>query len=99
MKAIRRTRMSLAVPDDVMAVLAAISEVTHTPKTHLITELLVESMPVFKTVLAAIEDAKQGRKQAAYDSMAGFVAKAHSDVQKMQLDVGAFKSKHFDDSV
>jgi hypothetical protein len=90
--------MSLAVPDDVMAVLAAISEATNTPKTHLITELLVESMPVFKTVLAAVEDAKQGRKLAAYDAMAGFVAKAHSDVQQMQLDVDGFKSKHLGDS-
>jgi len=92
----RRIRVALGLSEEVDSVLTAISKATNTPKTHLITELLNESMPVFRTVLLAIEDAKQGRKQAAYDSMLGFVSKAHTELNQIDLDLDQFKGKHLD---
>jgi hypothetical protein len=92
----KKIRIALSLPDDVDSVLSEISKLTNTPKTTIVTQLVVESMPAFQSVLDAVKQALEGRKQAAYDSMLGFVAKAHTDLNQIDLDLDQFKGKHLD---
>jgi predicted DNA-binding protein len=92
----RKVRVALALPKHLDEVLTAISKYTNTPKTHIITEFLIDTMPVFHEVLKAIEASKQGQQAAAYDAMAGFLAKVSTDLNNAHLDLGEFKGKHVD---
>jgi hypothetical protein len=90
----RPIRFTLSVTAEVNAVLTGISKATNTPKSHIIAELLNESLPVFKTVLAAVEDAKQGRVQASVNAMAVLVDKVNSDVRHVNAEMDNFESKY-----
>jgi hypothetical protein len=92
----RKVRIALTLPAEADSVLSEISKLTNTPKTTIVTQLVVESMPAFQSVLEAVKQAHEGRKQAAYDAMLGFVAKAHTDLNQIDLDLGQFKGKHLD---
>jgi predicted DNA-binding protein len=92
----RKIRVALSLPDEADSVLSEISKLTNTPKTTIVTQLVVESMPAFQSVLEAVKEAQEGRKQAAYDAMLGFVAKAHTDLNQIDLDLDQFKGKHLD---
>jgi predicted DNA-binding protein len=92
----RKVRIALTLPAEADSVLSEISKLTNTPKTTIVTQLVVESMPAFQSVLEAVKEAQEGRKQAAYDAMLGFVAKAHTDLNQIDLDLDQFKGKHLD---
>jgi hypothetical protein len=90
----RPIRFTLSVTAEVNAVLTGISKATNTPKSHIIAELLNESLPVFKTVLTAVEDAKQGRIEASVNAMSVLVDKVTSDVRQVNTEMDDFELKH-----
>lgn len=54
----QKPRIALTVPDDINEVLDRISQLTNTPKSKLIVEMLEQYMPVFEQVAQTIEKIK-----------------------------------------
>ncbi len=81
-------RLSLSVPAKANKVLSRLSELTSTPKSQIIVELIVDALPVFVQVLEAVEQAKQGQKELAVQTMAGFLEKATVSLNQAQMEFG-----------
>jgi len=60
----RKPRIALTVPDDLNDLLDRVSDLTGTPKTKLIVEILEESAPVFEQMLLALEQIKSSKENA-----------------------------------
>ena len=58
----RKPRIALTVPDDLHDILDTLSDLTGTPKTKLILEILEESKPVFIQMITALEQSKKAKK-------------------------------------
>ena len=59
----QRPRVALTLPDDLNAILDQVSDYQGTPKTKLITDILLECKPIFEQMLSAyklIEENKEG---------------------------------------
>ena len=59
----RKPRVALTLPDDLNAILDQVADYQGTPKTKLITEILLECRPVLEQMLSAyklIEENKEG---------------------------------------
>lgn len=89
----KKIRIALSLPDDVDAVLKRLSKATNTPKTAIITELLLDTLPVFQEVLKAIEEVKQGQKEAAIQTMSDFLDKASGLLNQTSIDFEETKGK------
>ena len=58
----RKPRVALTLPDDLNAILDQVSDYQGTPKTKLITDILLECKPIFEQMLSAyklIEENKE----------------------------------------
>lgn len=51
----RKPRVALTVPDDINSILDRLSDLTGTPKTKLILEMLEEYMPILDRTISALE--------------------------------------------
>ena len=60
----RKPRIALTVPDDLHDILDTLSDLTGTPKTKLILEILEESKPVFIQMITALEQIKESKENA-----------------------------------
>lgn len=60
----RKPRIALTVPDDLHDLLDHLSDLTGTPKTKLILEILEESKPLFKQMIIALEQIKESKENA-----------------------------------
>lgn len=60
----RKPRIALTVPDDLHDMLDRLSDLTGTPKTKLILEILEESKPVFQQMITALEQIKESKENA-----------------------------------
>lgn len=87
----QKHRVALTLNDELDSVLTTLSKLTSSPKTAIITELLMESLPVFHTVINAIEAARLGQQQAVVDSLAGFLQDASGIVNQAHIDFGEMK--------
>lgn len=60
----RKPRIALTVPDDLHDILDHLSDLTGTPKTKLILEILEQSKPVFQHMISALEQIKESKENA-----------------------------------
>ncbi len=89
----QKRRVALTLDSELDSVISILAKLTNTPKTAVITELLIESLPVMKTVIGALEAAKEGKQQAAIDTMANFLHEASGIVNQAHIDFGEMKGK------
>lgn len=87
-------RVALAIPESIDEVLTKLSELTGQPKTAIITELLTDAEPVFREVIKAMEQAKEGQMKAAVDTCFGFLSDVSVQLNQSHLDLGELKGKH-----
>ena len=60
----RKPRVALTVPDEINVVLERLADLTGTPKTKLIIEMLEQYAPVLEQVLEALEKIKSDKENA-----------------------------------
>lgn len=60
----RKPRVALTVPDDLNDLLDKVSDLSGTPKTKLIVEMLEQYSPVLSQVLSAMEQMKADKEKA-----------------------------------
>lgn len=60
----RKPRVALTVPDDLNDLLDKVSDLSGTPKTKLIVEMLEQYSPVLRQVLSAMEQMKADKEKA-----------------------------------
>lgn len=60
----QKPRIAITVPDDVNAILDRLSDLTETPKSKLIVEMLQEYLPVLERTLDALEQIKADKANA-----------------------------------
>ena len=60
----RKPRVALTVPDEINVVLERLADLTGTPKTKLIIEMLEQYAPVLEQVLEALEKIKADKENA-----------------------------------
>ena len=60
----RKPRIALTVPDELNDVLDRVSDLSGTPKTKLISEMLEQYAPVLEQVLEALEKIKSDKENA-----------------------------------
>ena len=72
----RKPRVALTVPDDINSTLDRLSDLTGTPKTKLIIDMLEEYTPILERAITALEsiqadkeNAKEIAKKFAYEMM------------------------------
>lgn len=90
----KNKRVALTLTPDVDDVLTELSDLLGQPKTALITEILVDSLPTFKGVILAIKQTKQGQKELAIETAAKFLQEASTSLNQSHLDLGELKGKH-----
>lgn len=86
-------RIALCVPPDIDAVITRLSKLTNTPKTAIVTDLLINTVPVMVGVIEAIEQTKLGQQELAINALAQFLGDAQSKVNQMHFDLGEWKGK------
>lgn len=93
-------RVALALPPEVDDVLTRLSRALGTPKTAIITELVVESLPVFRLVLGTVEKAQGYKQEAAYSALGTILegskeglADIASKIAQAELDLEELKGK------
>jgi predicted DNA-binding protein len=59
----QKPRIALTVPDDVNDLLERVSELTGTPKSKLIVEMLEQYSPILEQVLSALEQIKADKEK------------------------------------
>ena len=91
---VQNKRVALTLPPQIDDVLTELSELTATPKTAIITEMLSDSVSVFEQVIVAIKQAKEGQKSLAIETVAKFLQDASHTVNQAHLDLGGMKAKH-----
>jgi predicted DNA-binding protein len=60
----RKPRIALTVPDQLNESLDKLSDLTGTPKTKLIIDILEQSAPVFEQMILALEQIKQSKENS-----------------------------------
>lgn len=60
----RKPRIALTIPDDLNDLLDKVSDLSGTPKTKLIVEMLEQYSPVLQQVLSAMEQIKEDKEKA-----------------------------------
>lgn len=93
-KQTQNKRVALTLPPEIDDVLTEISQLTATPKTALITELLSDSMPVMLEVCKAIKQVKEGQKQLVIETMGKFLGTASNSLNQAHIDFGGLKGKY-----
>ena len=61
----RKPRVALTVPDDINSTLDRLAELTGTPKTKLILEMLEEYMPILDRTIDALEQIQADKANAS----------------------------------
>jgi hypothetical protein len=88
---IKKNRIGLTLSDELDGVITTLSKLTNSPKTAVITELLMESLPVMRMVISSLESVKQDKQQAAIDTMGKFLQDASGLVNQAHIDFGEVK--------
>lgn len=92
----RKARVALTLPDDLNALLDQVSDYQGTPKTKLITEILLECKPVLQQMLSAyklIQENKEGAADIIKNFGAQAVAEASSKTTALAQDVASLGVK------
>ncbi len=92
----RKARVALTLPDDLNALLDQVSDYQGTPKTKLITEILLECEPVLQQMLSAyklIQENKEGAADIIKNFGAQAVAEASSKTTALAQDVASLGVK------
>ena len=92
----RKARVALTLPDDLNALLGQVSDYHGTPKTKLITEILLECKPVLQQMLSAyklIQENKEGTADIIKNFGAQAVAEASSKTTALAQDVASLGVK------
>lgn len=92
----RKARVALTLPDDLNALLDQVSDYQGTPKTKLITEILLECKPVLQQMLSAyklIQENKEGAADIIKNFGAQAVAEASSKITALAQDVASLGVK------
>lgn len=92
----KNKRVALTLPPELDDILTQLSELTATPKTAIITEILTDTMPVFMEVIKAIKQSKEGQNQLAIETAAKFLQNASQTLNQAHIDFGGLKAKHGD---
>ena len=87
-------RVALTLPAEVDAILSELSVLMSTPKTALITEILVDSLPTFQMVLTAVRQSKEGQKQLAVQTAEKFLQDVSFTLNQTHMDLGVLKERH-----
>ena len=92
----RKPRVALTLPDDLNALLDQVADYQGTPKTKLITDILLECKPIFEHMLSAyklIEENKEGAADIVKKFGAQAVAEASSKTTALAQDVASLGVK------
>ena len=92
----RKPRVALTLPDDLNAILDQVSDYQGTPKTKLITDILLECKPVLQQMLSAyklIQENKEGTADIIKNFGAQAVADASSKITALAQDVASLGVK------
>lgn len=92
----RKPRVALTLPDDLDALLDQVADYQGTPKTKLITEILLECKPVLQQMLSAyklIQENKEGTADIIKNFGAQAVADASSKTTALAQEVASLGVK------
>lgn len=92
----RKPRVALTLPDDLNALLDQVADYQGTPKTKLITEILLECKPILEQMLSAyklIEENKEGTADIIKNFGAQAVADASSKITALAQNVASLGGK------
>ena len=92
----RKPRVALTLPDDLNALLDQVADYQGTPKTKLITEILLECQPIFEQMLTAyklIEENKEGTADIVKKFGAQAVVEASSKTTSLAQEVASLGVK------
>ena len=92
----RKPRVALTLPDDLNAILDQVADYQGTPKTKLITDILLECKPIFEQMLSAyklIEENKEGAADIVKKFGAQAVAEASSKTTALAQEVASLGVK------
>lgn len=93
----KNKRVALTLPPELDDMLTELSELSATPKTAIITEILTDMTPILSEVVKALKQTKEGQKELAIETAAKFLQGASSMLNQAHIDFGAVKAKHGDD--
>ena len=92
----QRPRVALTLPDDLNVLLDQVADYQGTPKTKLITDILLECKPIFEQMLSAyklIEENKEGTADIVKKFGAQAVVEASSKTTALAQDVACLGVK------
>ena len=92
----RKPRVALTLPDDLDALLDQVADYQGTPKTKLITDILLECKPIFEQMLSAyklIEENKEGTADIVKKFGAQAVVEASSKTTALAQEVASLGVK------
>ena len=92
----RKPRVALTLPDDLDALLDQVADYQGTPKTKLITDILLECKPIFEQMLSAyklIEENKEGTADIVKKFGAQAVVEASSKTTSLAQEVASLGVK------
>lgn len=92
----RNKRVALTLTPELDAILTQLSELTATPKTAIITEILNDMTPILTEVVSALKQTKEGQKELAIETAAKFLQGASQMLNQAHIDFGGIKAKHGD---
>lgn len=90
----KNKRVALTLPPEIYDVLSEISLLMGQPKTSLITEILVDSLPVFQTLVIALKQAKDGQQKLALETTAKFLQDGSNLINQAHIDFGVIKARN-----
>ena len=92
----RKPRVALTLPDDLNVLLDQVADYQGTPKTKLITDILLECKPIFEQMLSAyklIEENKEGTADIVKKFGAQAVVEASSKTTSLAQEVASLGVK------
>ena len=92
----RKPRVALTLPDDLNVLLDQVADYQGTPKTKLITDILLECKPIFEQMLSAyklIEENKEGTADIVKKFGAQAVVEASSKTTALAQEVASLGVK------
>ncbi len=84
-------RIALSLPPESDAVITKLSKLVNTPKTAIITELVVQALPHIELAIKAIEESKKNQVEQAIQTVAGFLQEASMQVNQAHIEFGQLK--------
>lgn len=90
----RKRRLQVTIEPELEPALARLSVLLEIPQSTIITNLLMESLPVLIQTADALELAKQGKLNL--DGLVGMVQKSISDAQELELEMIETQKTHKD---